>query len=167
MGLLSFMKEAGEKLFNHAPAGTSANAGAAPTADVAELNQTAASAILKYIETQNLPADNLSVTFDGASSTVTVSGMVPDQATREKIVLCCGNVKAVEHVNDQMTVATPSATSEGRYYTVKSGDSLSKISREMYGDANRYQAIFEANQPMLSDPDKIYPGQKLRIPEVA
>jgi nucleoid-associated protein YgaU len=165
MGLLSFMKDAGEKLFSHAPAGAGANGGAAPTADVAALNQTAASAIQKYIETQNLPADNLSVTFDGASSTVTVSGMVPDQATREKIVLCCGNVKAVEHVNDQMTVATP--TPEGRYYTVKSGDSLSKISREMYGDANRYQEIFEANQPMLSDPDKIYPGQKLRIPEAA
>lgn len=164
MGLLSFMKDAGEKLFAHgeANAGTTA---AAPATDVAALNQTAASAIQKYIASQNLPTDNLSLTYDGASATVTVSGMVPDQATREKIVLCCGNVKSVEHVNDQMTVASPAP--EARYYTVKSGDSLSKISREMYGDANQYQAIFEANQPMLSDPDKIYPGQKLRIPEAA
>jgi nucleoid-associated protein YgaU len=161
MGLLSFMKEAGEKLFTHGQA-NAGTADAAPAPDVTALNQTAASAIQKYIASQNLPADNLALTYDGANATVTVSGMVPDQATREKIVLCCGNVKSVEHVNDQMTVASPAP--EARYYTVKSGDTLSKISREMYGDANRYQAIFEANQPMLSDPDKIYPGQKLRIP---
>jgi nucleoid-associated protein YgaU len=164
MGLLSFMKEAGEKLFNHGQAEAGA-ASAASKPDVAAMNQTAADAILKYIASQNLPTDKLSVTFDGASATVTVSGLVPDQATREKIVLCSGNVKSVEHVNDQMTVASPAA--EARYYTVKSGDTLSKISREMYGDANRYEAIFEANQPMLSSPDKIYPGQKLRIPEAA
>lgn len=48
--------------------------------------------------------------------------------------------------------------------TVKSGDSLSKITREMYGDASEYPQIFEANTPMLSDPDKIYPGQVLRVP---
>ena len=87
---------------------------------------------------------------------------MPDQATREKILLCCGNVHAVEHVNDQMTVAAPAA--EARYYTVKSGDTLSKISKDMYGDANHYNLIFEANRPMLSNPDKIYPGQTLRIP---
>jgi len=52
-------------------------------------------------------------------------------------------------------------------YTVKAGDTLSKISKEMYGDANQYQRIFEANQPMLKDPDKIYPGQMLRIPPQA
>ncbi len=52
-----------------------------------------------------------------------------------------------------------------RTYTVKSGDTLSKISKEMYGDANQYDRIFEANKPMLKDPDKIYPGQVLRIPQ--
>jgi nucleoid-associated protein YgaU len=45
-----------------------------------------------------------------------------------------------------------------------SGDTLSKIAKEAYGDANAYMKIFEANKPMLSNPDKIYPGQKLRIP---
>ena len=49
-------------------------------------------------------------------------------------------------------------------YEVKSGDTLSKIAREFYGDAMKYPAIFEANKPLLSDPDKIYPGQVLRIP---
>ena len=54
---------------------------------------------------------------------------------------------------------------ESQMYTVKSGDSLSKIASEVYGDANKYMQIFEANKPMLSDPDKIYPGQVLRIPK--
>lgn len=164
MSLISFIKEAGEKLFHKTPAVAAAPAGqAAPSqADVAALNETAGNAILTYIRTQNLSADGLDVSYDGGSSTATVTGVAADQATREKIILCCGNVNSVEHVNDQLTVATPS--SEARYYTVKSGDNLSKISKEMYGDANKYNDIFEANQPMLSSPDKIYPGQMLRIP---
>jgi nucleoid-associated protein YgaU len=54
---------------------------------------------------------------------------------------------------------------EAVFYTVKSGDTLSKIASEHYGSASKYPTIFEANRPMLSDPDKIYPGQVLRIPE--
>ena len=49
----------------------------------------------------------------------------------------------------------------------QTGDTLSKIAKEMYGDANKYPVIFEANKPMLKDPDKIYPGQVLRIPAEA
>ncbi len=165
MGLLSFIKEAGQKLFNRAP--DKPDATSAPN-DVATLNNTAARAIESYIHSQNLSAENLKVEFDANTSTVTVRGIAPDQATREKIILCCGNVTSVEHVNDQMTVAgSTKADTEARFYTVKSGDTLSKISREMYGDANRYMSIFEANKPMLSDPDKIYPGQMLRIPAQA
>jgi nucleoid-associated protein YgaU len=48
---------------------------------------------------------------------------------------------------------------------VKSGDTLSAIAKQFYGDAGRYSAIFEANKPMLKDPDEIYPGQVLRIPQ--
>lgn len=159
MSLINFIKDAGEKLFNRSKTETVASA--APQ-DLAALNQKAADAILAYIKTQNLDVQNLAVAYDGASMTVTVSGTAADQATREKVVLCCGNVGSVEHVNDRLSVAEPSE--ESRYYTVKSGDTLSKISKEMYGDANRYPAIFEANKPMLSDPDRIYPGQMLRIP---
>lgn len=68
----------------------------------------------------------------------------------------------VDKVNDELTVAAASA--EARYYTVASGDTLSKIAKEFYGNANLYNKIFEANRPMLSHPDKIYPGQTLRIP---
>ena len=162
MSLISFIKEAGEKLFNRSPASVSPPAGPAQP-DVAALNASAAAAIEKYIASQNLSAQGLAVTFDGATQTVAVSGVAPDQASREKIVLCCGNVSGVAKVDDQLTVAA-SGTAESTYRTVKSGDTLSKIAKEAYGDANTYMKIFEANKPMLSNPDKIYPGQVLRIP---
>ena len=110
----------------------------------------------------NLDATALTVKFDGASGTVTVMGVAPDQQTREKIVLCCGNVSGVSQVDDQMSVLE--TYDESRWYTVVRGDTLSKISKEHYGDANKYMTIFEANKPMLTHPDKIYPGQMLRIP---
>lgn len=166
MSLISFIREAGEKLFkthDAAPAATAAKPPEPSAADVAALNDTAGQAIEKYIASQKLSADSLDVKYDGASQTVTVSGVAPDQATKEKIVLCCGNVAAVSKVNDMLTVATP-AEPESTYRAVKSGDTLSKIAKEAYGDANAYMKIFEANKPMLSNPDKIYPGQVLRIP---
>jgi nucleoid-associated protein YgaU len=168
MSLISFIQEAGEKLFNHpksAPAAAPAAPSAAPasTPDINALNATAGQAIEKYIASQGLKADGLDVKYDGASQTVTVSGVAPDQATKEKIVLCCGNVAAVAKVNDMLTVAQ-GGTPESTYREVKSGDTLSKIAKEAYGDANAYMKIFEANKPMLKDPNKIYPGQMLRIP---
>ena len=165
MSLISFLRDAGEKLFN-APKSAPAPAAAAPAQaqpDVAALNATAGQAIERYIASQGLKADGLDVKYDGATQTVTVSGVAPDQATKEKIVLCCGNVSSVAKVNDLLTVASGGGQ-EANYREVKSGDTLSKIAKEEYGDANAYMKIFEANKPMLSHPDKIYPGQKLRIP---
>ncbi len=159
MGLIDFVKEAGEKLFGH---GQAEAASPAATGGSDAANSGAADAILNYVKTQNLSATGLTITYDGASSTVTVYGVAPDQATREKIVLCCGNVAGVSGVKDMMSV--DQSAPEGKYYTVVSGDTLSKISKQQYGDANQYMKIFEANKPMLSNPDKIYPGQKLRIP---
>lgn len=161
MSMLDFIKDAGEKLF-HSGRAEAQTAAAGATADSSAANNAAADAILNYIKTQNLSATGLTVTYDGATSTASVFGVAPDQATREKIVLCCGNVAGVAKVNDMMSVdkSEPEAT----YYTVVSGDTLSKIAKSQYGDANQYNAIFEANKPMLKDPNKIYPGQKLRIP---
>jgi nucleoid-associated protein YgaU len=161
MSLISFIQEAGEKLFNRPKAAPAAPSAAAP--DVDALNATAGQAIEKYIAAQGLKADGLDVKYDGASQTVTVSGVAPDQATKEKIVLCCGNVASVAKVNDLLTVAA-GGEPESTYREVKSGDTLSKIAKEAYGDANAYMKIFEANKPMLKDPNKIYPGQMLRIP---
>jgi len=165
MSLISFLKDAGEKLFGGSSASAAPAPASAPSQDVAALNDTAGAAIEKYISTQGLSAKDLDVKFDGASGTVKVSGEAPDQATREKIVLCCGNVRGVSQVEDGMTVAQ--AAPEATYHTVEKGDTLSAISKKAYGNANLYMKIFEANKPMLSDPDKIYPGQVLRIPPAA
>ena len=168
MSIISFIKEAGEKLFGHkeaAAAVTQAQAApdnAALQAQAASANQAAAAAIATYIGTQNLKADGLTIEFDGASGSVTVSGVAADQATKEKILLCCGNVNGVEKVNDMMTVTAPA--DESKYHTVVCGDTLSAIAKTYLGNANAYTKIFEANKPMLSHPDKIYPGQMLRIP---
>ncbi|WP_211470386.1 peptidoglycan-binding protein LysM [Collimonas humicola] len=159
MGLLSFFKDAGEKLLGHKPE----EVAAAP--NVEELQNAAADAIKTYVGTQGIDTSGLTITFDAASSSVTASGEAPDQATREKIILCCGNVKDVKDVNDNLTVAE--AADESQWYDVVSGDNLSKISKQYYGDPNKYQAIFEANKPMLKSVDLIYPGQKLRIPPLA
>jgi nucleoid-associated protein YgaU len=177
MSIISFMKEAGERLFQRPhpkpdirplpgkPAGSSAAGTDGDKADVDALEARAARAIRDYIKSRGLPVEGLDIDFDANSSTVTVSGTVPDQETREKIVVCCGNVASVEHVDDRLHVAH--AGQAGDFYTVKSGDTLSAIAKKHYGDANRYNVIFEANKPMLSDPDKIYPGQTLRIPRLS
>ena len=162
MSLISFVKEAGEKLFGRGPAQAAmAEAKSDPT-KIAAANAAAGDAILDYIKAQNLSATGLTVTFDGASATVSVYGVAPDQATKEKIALCAGNVAGVAAVNNMMSVdrSAPEAT----FYTVVAGDNLSKISKAKYGDPNKYMTIFEANRPMLQHPDKIYPGQVLRIP---
>lgn len=154
MGLFSFIKEAGEKLFG----GSDAHA-ASPTED---LNVKAAQAIASYINTQNLGVSDLQVQFDGSQGKVTVNGTAPTQAVKEKVTLCCGNVVNVQSVDNLMTVTNPEP--EAQYHDVVRGDTLSAISKKYYGDANKYNVIFEANKPMLSNPDRIYPGQKLRIP---
>jgi LysM repeat protein len=162
MGIMSFIKNAGEKLFG---IGTAQAAEVAPETspeEVAQLNVTAGAAIASYIGTMNLNVEGLAVEFDASSGAVTVSGQAADQETKEKILLCCGNVRGVGAVNDMLTVAEPQ--DESQWHTVESGDNLSKISKAYYDNPNKYMVIFEANKPMLSHPDKIYPGQMLRIP---
>ena len=164
MGLMSFIKEAGEKLFGkgEAKAAEAAVASDPSPENVAALSKAAGDAIATYIGTQGLQVDGLEVGFDAPTSTVTVSGNVADQATKEKVLLCCGNVANVAAVNDMLVVSTPQP--ESQWHAVVSGDNLSKIAKKFYGDPNKYPVIFEANKPMLTHPDKIYPGQMLRIP---
>lgn len=111
------------------------------------------------------------ITVQGDS--VTITGQADSQAEKEKAVLVLGNTKGIAKVVDQIQVvvaqaapqaAAKPAEAQAQFYEVKSGDTLSKIAKQFYGDANRYSAIFEANKPMLKDPDEIYPGQTLRIP---
>lgn len=168
MSLFSFIKEVGEKLFtpmgqaSAAPAAASAPAapaaGGQATQDVAN-----GEAIQKYVASLGLNVSGLRVTYDSATFTATITGTAPDKETREKAVLAAGNVLNVAKVDDKMT-ETSAGGSDSKFHTVEKGETLSKISKDAYGDANQYNKIFEANKPMLKSPDKIYPGQVLRIP---
>ena len=151
MGLMSFFKGVGEKLF-----GKNEQEAAEKTPELK------ASALLAHVQGLGIPFNSLTVKVNG--DTVTVSGETDSQEDAEKIALAVGNVEGVVAVDNQILVATPAP--EARYYTVVKGDSLSKIAKEMYGNAMKYPVIFEANKPMLKDPDLIYPGQVLRIPEL-
>ena len=151
MGLMSFFKGVGEKLFGKSEA------------EIADKTpELKASALLAHVQGLGLEFKALTVKING--DTVTISGEVETQEQAEKIALAVGNVEGVEAVDNQMVVSTPAP--EARYHTVEKGDSLSKIAKEMYGDPMKYPVIFEANKPMLKDPDLIYPGQVLRIPEL-
>jgi nucleoid-associated protein YgaU len=119
-----------------------------------------AAALVSLVNQMGFKAQDLGIRVD--DDKVTLTGQVNSQEEREKIVLLVGNTEGIGSVDDQLKVARPEP--EAQFYEVKSGDSLSKIAKQVYGDANKYNAIFEANRPMLKDPDEIYPGQKLRIP---
>ena len=109
-----------------------------------------------------LTATGLTVTYDGATATAKVYGIAKDQATKEKIILSAGNIHGIAAVDDNMTVDL--SEPEAQFYTVVKGDTLSKIRSSFMVTPMQYQKIFEANKPMLTHPDKIYPGQNLRIP---
>ena len=151
MGLIDFVKEAGEKL---------AGMAGGIVGDDEKAKENASAELVKAVTGLGIPVENLAVAIDG--ETARVSGQTQSQADRERVVLVVGNTKGVAQVDDQLTVATPEP--EATYYTVVKGDTLSRIAKAQYGDASKYPVIFEANRPMLSDPDKIYPGQVLRIP---
>ena len=121
-----------------------------------------ADALKASVEKLGLPSQNLDIQVNG--DTVKVSGSAPSQEAKEKIVLALGNVTGVAKVDESFDSHAAAAAA---IYTVQSGDTLSAIAKKHYGDAGKYMAIFEANKPMLSDPNKIYPGQVLRIPSIA
>jgi nucleoid-associated protein YgaU len=147
MGLIDFVKDAGQNLLKRV--------GAAEQVDT--------EALVKSIHDHGFQIENLKVAVEGDEATI--SGRANSQADRERVVLQVGNTQGVGRVNDQLElVETAPAEPEGSYYEVKRGDSLSKIAKAHYGDAMKYTVIFEANRPMLKDPDEIYPGQVLRIP---
>ncbi|WP_347903252.1 peptidoglycan-binding protein LysM [Pseudomonas purpurea] len=146
MSLFSFVKEAGEKLIDLLTPG----------------NANASEQLKDHIAKVGLGNPNIKATVDGDK--VIVTGEVASQEEKEKILLAVGNIAGVGSVDDQITVTGPVAKA-AVFVTVVKGDTLSAISLRVYGDANKYQKIFEANKPMLKDVNKIYPGQSLRIPE--
>lgn len=157
MRRISFIMEAGERLSDQVKA-----APADAQSDLAGFNERAAQAIKNYISAQHLIAAGLTLKYDVATQTVAVSGVALDQATQEKIVILCGIVCGVATVRDRLGVATRTG-SESKFRDVKLGDTLVKIAEEEYNDASCCTKIFEANKPILSNSDKIYPGQMLRM----
>ena len=162
MGLFSFLKDAGAKVFGKDDDEAAAKAAAAKDAREAEmLERKRAVALRTGIDSTGIPIENMDLSVEGDKATI--YGQVQEQSHKEKLILALGNVKGIATVDDRLKVTKPAP--EAEFYEVKSGDSLSKIAKQYYGDPMKYQRIFEANKPMLKDPDKIYPGQKLRIPK--
>ena len=141
MGLFDFVKNMGKKLFSS--------------------DAEAAEKIQEKILSENPGVENLGVTYD--DGLVGLSGKATSAEALEKTVLIAGNVKGVTEVNiDKMDAPAP--VPEVEYYTIVSGDSLSKIAKKYYGNAMDYPKLFEANKEVIKDPNLIYPGQKIRVP---
>jgi len=149
MGLFSFIKGAGQKLFGK------------KKEEEAPVQLTKIDALKSEVSRLGIPVSGLNIEL---AEQVIVSGSTETNADREKIILALGNVEGIGSVADNIAVTNPEP--ESVFHEVKSGDTLSKIAKDVYGDPMKYPAIFEANKPMLEHPDKIYPGQILRIPAV-
>lgn len=166
MGIFDFVKSAGKKL---------------GFGDDDEKN---ASELKQELDSHDLGTDAVQIEMKG--DTAIIRGAVEDQSIFEKAVVAIGNTLGVSKVEaselkvvvpdsgislDKNTdinsvIASATPANEPRFHTVVSGDNLSKIAKAMYGSSSKYPVIFEANRPMLSHPDKIYPGQVLRIPDI-
>lgn len=147
MAIFDFIKDAGKKLLgldDKAPSSSS----------------NIEAKIKEHLQKLNLGIKEPIVKVNGDK--VSIEGKADSQEVLEKAILAVGNVHGIAQVESKIT--SPQAV-EPKFYTVKKGDTLSKIAKEQYGNANEYQQIFEANRPLLKDPDEIYPGQNLRIPE--
>ena len=170
MGLFNFVKSVGEKL------------GLGEQAPDAQSIKTA-------LDGLNLGTENVKVAVENGKAILT--GAVKDQATLEKAILAVGNLHSIESVNtDNLKVEngqksassqtaqagtsntssnpTAAQSAEPHFYEVKKGDTLWKIAEEVYGKGHgdKNKIIFEANKPMLKSPEKIFPGQQLRIPDL-
>lgn len=141
MGLLSFAKSIGKKLFHR--------------------EEEASEKIAAYIEEDNPGVDNLSVEVE--NGVASLSGEANSAEALEKAVLMAGNIEGISEVKfDNLTA--PAAEIKIEYYEIVSGDTLSGIAKKFYGNGSLYMRIFEANREVIKDPDKIYVGQKIRIP---
>ena len=151
MGLFSFIKNAGAKVFG---------IGKTTAEEAAEAAAEKANKLVNAVDALGFGVTDLDITV--VDDLATIYGEAENQATREKVVLVVGNTEGIASVDDRMTTAVQEP--EAQFHTVVSGDTLGKIAKNYYGNAMKYPEIFEANKPMLTHPDKIYPGQVLRIP---
>ena len=163
MGLFSFIKKAGRKLLFLPDEEEKQAPKVQDTQKVVMAPKTKVDILKAEIDKLGIPISGLDIEL---SEMITVSGSTETNANREKIVIALGNTEGIGAVEDHITVTTPDEP-EATFHVVEKGDTLSKISKAVYGDPMKYNVIFEANKPMLDHPDKIYPGQTLRIPAQA
>ena len=146
MGLFDFVKDVGRQIF--------------------DTDDEAADTIKNHLEVKTHGLSNLEVEFD--DGTVTICGDCTNQAVREQAILIAGNIQGVEKiVADDLRAPEPKPEEpeeKAEIYEIVSGDTLGAIAKRYYGKAGAYMKIFEANKDIISDPNKIYPGQKIRIP---
>lgn len=165
MGLFSFLKSAGSKLLGNKAAENDVKT-AAPAANASmealteANNKRKAASLASQVVSHGILVENLDIVVD--DDAVTVYGQVDSTSAKEKVILIIGNTEGIATVDDRISVVAPEP--EATFYTVVKGDTLSKIAKAHYGDMMKYPVIFEANKPMLTSPDLIYPGQVLRIP---
>ncbi len=145
MGLLDFVSSIGKKLF-----GAEAEA---------------STVIKKQIEEDNPGIENFQV--DVKDGRAVMSGTAKSAEALEKAILIVGNTQGIEKINiDAVTIADGSTLGgDDEFYTIEKGDTLWKIAEKNYGNGAQYQKIFEANREVIKDADKIFPGQKIRIPK--
>ncbi len=151
MGLFSFIKNAGAKVFG---------IGKTTEEEAAEASAEKATKLINAVEALEFDVVDLDIEVDG--DVALIYGEAANQETREKVILVVGNTEGIASVDDRMTTAIEAPVAQ--FHTVVKGDTLGKIAKEFYGDAMKYPVIFDANKPMLKSPDLIYPGQVLRIP---
>ena len=145
MGLLDFAKDVGRQLF--------------------DTDGEAADSIRQHLEIKLSGIKNLDVKFD--DGVATICGDCPNEATRTSAILIAGDVKGVEKViADDLTFPEPVEEDKETFeiYEIVSGDTLGGIAKQFYGKASLYTRIHEANKELIPDPNKIYPGQKIKIP---
>ena len=146
MGFFDFAKDVGRQIF--------------------DTDAEAADNIKQHLEIKTHGLSNLEVEFD--DGVATICGDCANQAVREQAILIAGNIKGVEKVvADDLRAPEPKPEEpkeKVEYYEIASGDTLGAIAKRYYGSAGKYMKIFEANKDIISDPNKIYPGQKIRIP---
>jgi len=147
MGLFDFVRDIGHKLFGK---------DAKP--------EDAAAKIKAEIETAALGITGLQVALNTDTGVCTLSGSCPSAEAMEKAVLIAGNVQGVSDVDAQGLAVPAPPSPKVEYYIIQKGDTLSKIAKHYYADANAYPRIFDANREVIKNADLIFPGQKIRIP---
>jgi nucleoid-associated protein YgaU len=145
MGIFDFARDAGRQLFDS--------------------DAEAADNIKQHLEIKLSGIRNVKVKYD--DGVATISGDCDNESVRELAILTAGNVKGVQKViadGLKAPAVPPEKKEKVEYYEIVSGDTLGGIAKKFYGKASQYTRIFEANRGVISDPNKIYPGQKIRIP---